>query len=287
MAAGLLGFLGFGKRSKPNLTQNYQAPPSASSAPLFGGLKRLAERRLGGQDLGFGEDYLNKATNAPIASREARFNEIELPQLSSQLSSRGLARSAGPNLATDVLTRAGQNKERDINDLLAQFYQLNQVQRKADVTEGIRVGDQLNTQYLNQGNQSSSQFNAAERGNTERTAQSSATDNAADRARQNQVIGTLMNAIAPGSGQAFSGAGGGQIPNYMTNQPMPTVNQGGFPMQTSTYGPNNVPTGFEGRVNPGSGPQVGSNILGSMSSQQAGNMNPQQLAAILAQIFGG
>src|SRR3990167_7870549 len=118
----------FFKSKKPNLTPDISfQTPSQISPGLYNPMSELAKRRiqagLTGEEtpgVGFGKDFLSRTTNAPIASREARFREQEVPFLSSQLSSRGLARSAGPGLATDVLNRASLQKERDINDLLSQ-----------------------------------------------------------------------------------------------------------------------------------------------------------------------
>ena len=188
MASGLLGFLGFGRKSKPNLTQAYKSPPSAESAPLYGDLRNLASRRISGQDVGFGEDFVNKSTNAQAKRMRADYEGYVSPALDAELSKRGVARSAGPGLATDIKTRALQTNQSDIDQLMERFFVLNEAQKKTDVTEGIRVGDQLNTQYLNQGNEAASQFNAAERGNTERTAGVAAANNAADRSRQNQTL---------------------------------------------------------------------------------------------------
>lgn len=227
MAGGILGFLGFGKKNKVNQVQNFRMPPSASEAPLYPDLRQLASQRIKagttGEEtpgVGFGPGFLDRATSAPIASREARYREVEMPQLSAELSKRGIARSAGPGLASDIVTRAGQSKERDINDLLANFYVLNEQMKKSDITEGIKVGDQLDTQFLNQGNEQASQFNAAERGNTERTAGVAAQNNANSLARQNQVIGTLLSAINPDIGSSWNS---GVVQPQNTNTPLKGV----------------------------------------------------------------
>jgi len=139
-----------GKKKKVNLTPDI---PYASQEQLFFtspnaskegySLKDFAAKRIKGEGLGFGEDFLDRSTSAPIKSREARFRENELPAINSQLSARGLARSAGPNLATDVLARAEAGKERDINDLISQFYVLNERQKKSDQSEGLRLAESL------------------------------------------------------------------------------------------------------------------------------------------------
>lgn len=188
MAGGLLGFLGFGKSSKPNLTQNFRMPASAESAPLFGDLRALASKRIRGEGLGFGDDFVNKATNSQAQRMRADYNQYTSPALDSELSKRGVARSAGGGLATDIKTRALQTNQSDIDMLMERFFVLNESQKKADQTEGINLGNQLNTQYLNQDNEQSSQFNAAERGNTERTVARANTNNANALARQNQTL---------------------------------------------------------------------------------------------------
>lgn len=211
MAGGILGFLGFGKKEKPNLTQNYQAPPAASSAPLYNELRNLASRRIQGQDLGFGEDFVDKSTNAQAKRMRQDYQDYTSPMLDSELSKRGVSRSAGPGLATDIKTRAIQTNQSDIDQLMERFFTLNEAQKKSDQTEGIKVGDQLNTQYLNQGNESARQFNAAEAGNTARTAGVAAVNNANSQARQNntlQALGGFMGSGGLGNiGSLLSKAG--------------------------------------------------------------------------------
>lgn len=133
------------RKKKPNLTPDTSF---ANQQDLFhtGQLRDLTKRRLGGQDLGFGEDFLSKSSSAPIASREARFNEQEMPFLNSQLSSRGLSRSAGPNLATDVLGRASQNKERDINNIVSELFMMNEAQKKADFGQALQQANTMQGQ---------------------------------------------------------------------------------------------------------------------------------------------
>lgn len=219
--AGFLSFLDFGKKEKPNLTQAYKAPPSAESSPLYGDLRDLARKRIRGEEVGFGDEFVNKATNSQAKRMRQDFMDYTNPYLDSELSKRGVARSAGGGLATDIKTRAYQTNMSDIDNLMERFYVLNKAQEKADTTEGINLGNTLDTQYLNQGNIASESFNAAERGNTERTAGRAATNNANALARQNNVlqaaggfmssgglgnIGTLLNKI-PGLsslGGAFS-----------------------------------------------------------------------------------
>lgn len=204
MSSGLLSFLGFGRKEKPSLTQNYLSPPSAETAPLYGDLRNLAKKRINGEGLGFGDDFVNKATNSQAERMRSDYKNYTSPTLDAELSKRGIARSAGPGLATDIKTRALQTNQSDIDQLMERFYVLNEAQKKTDQTEGINLGNELDTQYLNQGNNQASQFNAAEAGNTARTVGVAATNNANSLKRQNQTLGMLMNMAVPGSGMAFN-----------------------------------------------------------------------------------
>lgn len=237
----------FGKKTKTNLTPEFDQPAQENLFFTQGGtdhnLRDLVSQRLfHGEGLGFGPDFLSKATNPAIASREARFNETELPQLSSQLSARGLARSAGPNLATDVLTRAGQNKERDINDLLSQFYVLNEQQKKSD------FGQALGEANLLQGQQAQLLANRA-----------SASERQVGRNLENdRYKDTQTNAdIDAWGGLALSAA-----------LPMlgPAMGMSAPTIATLNTALNNA----QGYGNPGG--QVGSQILGSLSDDDLGRM---------------
>lgn len=211
----------FKSSKKTNLTEDVTPlMPSQINPQAYGDLSRLSHNYTNGIGTGFGDDFVGRATNGPIASREARFNEVELPQLSSQLSSRGVARSVGPNLASDVLTRAGQSKERDINDLISQFYTLNETQKKTDEGNGVSIGQNL----LSGDVQAQQEQAAASRARRDATAGDARTRYAADEARAGKIVGTVMNAIVPGSGMAFTGSpmGGQQTPNstqYQNQQP--------------------------------------------------------------------
>jgi hypothetical protein len=223
------GFLSlFKSRKKPNLTPDISFP-TQEQLHFTPQLRQFAEDRISGKTAGFGEDYLSRTTNPVIASREARYNEQEIPQLSSQLSARGLARSAGPNLASDVLTRAGQQKERDINEVLAQFYQLNEAQKKQDITQGVGVGEYLQSQ---QAGMKADQAAASER-LSQRTAAQQNQYQSEDRAGLDKLGAMLMSAGAGALSPALGlGMGASQSLGFV-----PGIGQ------VSTYG-SNVPTGF-------------------------------------------
>lgn len=218
-----MAFLGFGKRRKPNLTPDVGFKmPSEVNSGLYTPLSDLAKRRIQagytGEDapgVGFGPDFLNRATSPAIASREARFRETEMPQLSSELSKRGVSRSVGPGLASDVITRAGQSKERDINELIARFQVLNEAQKKTDITQGIGVGQDILGQDISQANR---QAEASER-LVGRTAERATQFNADDKERQQRVISALAGAITGGTSGGFSGAASGATAGLAKGSP--------------------------------------------------------------------
>lgn len=224
----------FGSKKKVNMTpaEDYPSPYSLYFSKQGSGhdLRDYVERGLfHGEGLGFGPDFLSKATNPAIASREARFNETELPQLSSQLSARGLARSAGPNLATDVLTRAGQNKERDINDLLSQFYTLNEQQRKND--RNTLLGE-ANTLQAQEAGMLADRAAASERQVSRNVAERDSRFNAEQGAASN-----ILNA----AGGFLSGGGLGRIGEVVSGIPGIGKSLGGFFQNANTIGQSVTP----------------------------------------------
>lgn len=193
----------FKSSRKVNLTPDVTPlTPAQINPALYGSLSELARKYQEGP--GFGDDFLSRTTSAPIASREARFKDIELPQISSQLSSRGLARSAGPNLATDVISRATSQKERDINDLISQFYLLNERQKKADTSFGANLGQNILTGDVAQHNQ----IAAASERLAGATAADARSRDTTDRATAGNLLGAATTIAAPALAPLGAGLGG-------------------------------------------------------------------------------
>lgn len=155
----LFGFLG--RKAKPNLA-NPQPFRTYSDAPNNTSLSELAKQRIhagisGAETpgVGFGQDFVSKTTNPVIAQRNAQFQQQEMPFISSQLSARGVGRSGGAGLATDIVNKASQQKNRDVDEIFANMYKLNKAQEKADISEGIGLGKSLDDSYIGQENQKS------------------------------------------------------------------------------------------------------------------------------------
>ena len=207
---GLLDFLGFGKRHKPNLTPSFGYPEQKnlffqSDDAKQGGysLRELAKSRIkAGQTgeitpgIGYGSDFVSRTANPAIAKLDARFRESTVPRISSEASKRGLGRST---LVTNEIGRASQEVDRDVADLVSKFYQLNKMQEKTDINQGISLGQDLDTQERSM---LSDQAAASER-QVGRNIVQDDKYNTERQSRQNASIGALMNLAVPGSRSAY------------------------------------------------------------------------------------
>lgn len=110
---------------------------SLTQFPVGKKLNEVILAGLGGEGWGYGPDYVSRITNPAIAQREAGFREQELPFLSAQLSGRGIGRSTQ---AADILQRQAAQKERDISSMIANAYQQELAQRKADEARYQNLG---------------------------------------------------------------------------------------------------------------------------------------------------
>ena len=215
----VLGFFGLFKKSrKTNLTPSEEFP-TQESLHFTKPLRELASQRIraaGTFDevpgVGFGPEFLQKAVNPVATQRMARLREETLPFLGSELSKRGVARSAGAGLATDVLGRAETGAQRDIDELMSKFFVLNATQRKQDIAQGLDLSTGLQEQQLGTLRDRAS---ASER-LAGATAQRAEGLNARDEARRGMAmrgIGSAISGISGlGSTSSFFGEGGGVNP---------------------------------------------------------------------------
>lgn len=121
---------GLGKKS-PDLGPIMQAPvqKQLTEFPTGAALNERILAALKGQGLGFDPSFVERTTSPVAAQREARFKEQEMPFLTSEMSGRGLGRST---IAQEGVRRAVGAKERDINELIANAYYQNEIQKAAD-----------------------------------------------------------------------------------------------------------------------------------------------------------
>ena len=207
MAGGILGFLGFGKREKPNLVSPV-ARPQAGSLSQNATLRRIAQERLNsGTGLGFGEDFVNKSGNPQAQRMRQDFLKYTDPYISNQASSMGLGRS---NLALNRKALSAQENESNIDQMMADFYKMNEVQKKADYGQALQLGQNLDTQ------EAGLLSNAAAEGERVRdltVGQSNARNAQADKMQGQtiQALGSLVGMVPGmgGVGTAFGALGGG------------------------------------------------------------------------------
>lgn len=194
---GIFGL--FKKTPKPNLTPDIPMP-SQESLYFTKPLRELAETginaaRTGAETpgIGFGQDFLNRATNPAIKEIQRTFTEDTLPQLSSQQSARGIARSS---LATDQIAREQRVAQGNINQLLANFYVLNEQQKKSDIGTRLNLATGLQDQQA--------AMKSAEASASERLANATAAQQTSRAAAESERLTKLGNiaigAVAGGVG---------------------------------------------------------------------------------------
>ena len=268
--AGLFGI--FGKKSKPNLTPDVSYPDQEGLAHTAT-LRDLFNRRVGkGQDLGFGEGYLDKATNPAIQSSQRRFQQETVPFLQNQLSARGVSRSAGSGLAADVLGKAAQEQQGQVDQLVSQFYHLNELQKKQDYGQALQLGENMQNQ---QAGMLRDKASASER-LSQRTQEQSRYNDQIDQQRFGtgmQAIGGLLGGLGAGMGASgLSGAAGGGnmvAQNVMGSPVFAGQTIQGFGAGGGNAGIANFLKSFGGSIGNAFSPQSSLNISGSVSSDPA------------------
>lgn len=213
-------FLGFGKK-KVNETPAIPMP-TQEQLTLTKNLRDYALTGKGFEGQGYGEGFLNKATNPVIANKEAVYREQTLPGISNQLSARGVGRSAGAGLSTDMVNRAEQAKNRDIDELMSKFYVLNEQQKKTDESQMLRTAGGLQDQ---EAQMLTDRAQASERQAIRDTTQNNSFNADQDK-RQQQTISAALGAVTGGATGGFSGAMTGAATAYSTPQAS-GVNSGG------------------------------------------------------------
>lgn len=197
------------KTKKVNLTPDvpYKTPDQASphEVPL---LRDFANRRIAGNDLGFGPEFVDKTTNPVANSMRRNFEQFTAPKISSNYSARGLGRSS---LAANEQGRAQGDVEANIGNLMAQNYALNEAQKKTDQTQALNLGQNLANMDIGQSDKIA--------GASERLANATAQDARAREARDTGLATNLVN-MALGATTGGASSLGGSFQGFM-----PTSNQ--------------------------------------------------------------
>lgn len=200
------------KSKKVNLTPNITPQmPSDINPQAYGDLSKLSHNYINGVGTGFGEDFVNKVTNPVAQSMRRNYQNVTAPTISSNYSSRGLGNSS---LAANAQGLAEGNVESDIGNLMAQFYNLNEAQKKSDTQFGAQLGQNILS------NDVIAQHDMANQ--SERLANATAVDARAREANDRGLAGNILQAgsqlIMPMSGALSSiGAGmGGNVGNFLS-----------------------------------------------------------------------
>lgn len=249
---GLLSFLGFDKKEKPNLVSPV-ARPQAKDLYFNKTLRDYAKNRIDSEEnLGFGEDFTNRMSSPAIAQIDANFRERTLPTISSEASKRGIARSS---LVTDQIGRADLQRNRDIDEQVAKFQYLNELQKKTDRTQALTLGQNLDQQ------EAGLLSDAAAEGERVRdlTNQRAATNNQNSLNRQNSALQSLGSLISPVLGDAYSSI----FPNSQSSQQKQAM------------------TSYMNNASPAA------NILGRLDEGQLGIMSAQEIQKLMDSIFFG
>jgi len=141
MAFNLWKMLGLETKAAPDTSAYTNAVRPFQSLTEIPVGKTLNEQILAalqqGKGIGFAPEYAEKTTSPLVASRQARWGEVERPALESSLASRGLSRST---LGARDIGKAEASKERDINDIMGQAYKEQESQKKLDEARYQNLG---------------------------------------------------------------------------------------------------------------------------------------------------
>src|SRR5260221_465942 len=132
----------FSGKKKPNLTPDITPlMPGQINPTQYNNLSEFANKRIKagitGEEtpgVGFGSDFISKTTNPVADAYRKNFQQFTAPATASAYSARGLGKSS---LAANEIGRQEGDVESNVNQLMAQFYQLNEAQKKSDITQGV------------------------------------------------------------------------------------------------------------------------------------------------------
>lgn len=114
--------------------------PQQINPQAYGNLSTLANNYINGIGTGYGDNFVNNATNPVAQSMRRNYQNVTAPTISSNYSSRGLGNSS---LAANAQGLAEGNVESDIGNLMSQFYTMNEAQKKNDINTGAGLSQNL------------------------------------------------------------------------------------------------------------------------------------------------
>jgi hypothetical protein len=154
-----------------------------------------------GQNIGYPAEYINRSTSPFVASRESGFTENELPALNAEYGSRGLSRST---LAGRDINKAYAQKERDINEIMANAYTQNLNQSKTDIARYENLADTFSQNQTALENQELLYNAGINNTNAKAAYDTNATNDANAYSNLNTAIGSALGALNTGIGNTTS-----------------------------------------------------------------------------------
>lgn len=218
---------------------NKKVKPALATAPQVIGLKdtdlgktiskRIMDALTTGTGIGYPAEYIDKATSPFVASREARYKSKELPFLSSQYAGRGMGRSS---LAARDIGESFAQKERDINEVIANAYLQDLNQRKSDTQRYENLGTNYAADDAATFNQSTANAAGVDFANQQALQEY----NQANRQNQSKAISGTVGSILGNSGKGDGGGGDMSslmaFSNYLNSSPFTSS----VPKGATSYG---------------------------------------------------
>lgn len=137
----------FGKKKEVPIQTKYTGPlpyTSQTDFPVGKALNDLILSGLSGKNWGYGEDFVNRTTSPMVRHLQSKWPDTQ-KEIQDAYSARGLGRSTP--VARDI-GKAAEERDMNINDILAQAYMINEQQKKTDEQNALGRGQAFSGQEV-------------------------------------------------------------------------------------------------------------------------------------------
>lgn len=249
----------FKSSKKVNLTPDVTPlMPSQINPERYNELSKLSSKLIGGP--GFGDEFVSKSGNPQASRMRADFQNYTSPFLSSQASARGIGRSS---LALDQQRRSYQETESNIDQLMADLYKMNEIQKKSDTQFGAQLGQNILSGDVAQQNQVAAA--------SERLANATAADARGREAADKSTAGNLLGAATMIAAPALEPLGIG-IGNVLNSFGLSSLTNAARPI---------------GEILNQGVTKIGTKTLDDLDSNSARNLSREQIVKLLQEYLGG
>jgi len=208
----------FGGRSKAVQVEK-TILPSIGGYEQYEPLRDFAFKRMSGETAGFGDDFVNQATNPQAKRMREDFLNYTDPYITSKASAMGMGRS---NLTLNKKAQAFSENESDIQQLMSKFLVLNEAQKKTDQAQGAQISESLLDKQANRASQQA----GIDVGINTTNAGLKANADTAQREGINKLIATALGGVAGMAGGGATSALSGATTSFSGN---PQANIAGIP----------------------------------------------------------